>query len=146
MGHFSFWQKWLFVTGLLLALFGVTFALFGGTPLFEIFDTQINPVFWGSVEIPDLAAGEFQRWIYGVLGATIAGWGVFLAFIAHYPFKNREPWAWNCILTGIIVWYVLDTGISLYFRVYFNAVFNAVLLALVVIPLGFSRKHFGENQ
>jgi len=142
MGHFAFWQKWLFIVGLILTFFGITFALFSGTFLFKVFDTQINPSFWGTPEIPDIATDEFQQWIYGVLGATIAGWGVFLAFIAHYPFKKHELWAWNCILVGIIVWYVLDTGISLYFKVYFNAVFNAVLLAFVITPLGFSRRHF----
>ena len=82
--------------------------------------------------------------MYGVLGATLAGWGVFVAFIAHYSFKKKEKWAWNCILAGPLLWFVVDTAISLNFKVYFNAAFNTALFAAVVLPLWFSRKHFAQ--
>jgi hypothetical protein len=141
MRRFSLWQRWLFLVGLIMSVFGVLLALFNATPLFTLFDRQINPVFWGTVDIP-ASAKEFQKWVYGVLGATLAGWGVFVAFIAHYPFKRREKWAWNCLVTGVLVWFVIDTAISLNFKVYFNAAFNTVLFAAVLLPLGFSRKHF----
>ena len=143
MRRFSLWQRWLFVVGLIMSAFGVLLALFNATPLFALFDRQINPVFWGTVDIPG-EARDFQKWVYGVLGATLAGWGVFLAFIAHYPFKRREKWAWNCILAGLLVWFVIDTAISLNFKVYFNAAFNTVLFVAVVLPLWFSRKHFAQ--
>ncbi len=100
-----------------------------------------QPGLLGTVEIAD-SAGDFQKWIYGVLGATLAGWGVFVAFIAHYPFQQREKWAWNCILAGLLVWFVIDMAISLSFKVYFNVAFNTALFAAVVLPLWFSRKHF----
>ena len=141
MRRFSLWQRWLFVVGLIMSAFGVLLALFNATPLFALFDRQINPVFWGTVDIPG-EARDFQKWVYGVLGATLAGWGVFLAFIAHYPFKRREKWAWNCILAGLLVWFVIDTAISLNFKVYFNAAFNTALFAAVALPLWFSRKYF----
>jgi hypothetical protein len=143
MNSFSFWQRWLFFIGLLVAAFGMLLAFFSGTFLFELFDQQITPVFWGTVDIPG-SAREFQRWVYGVLGATMAGWGVFLAFIAHHPFKRKEKWAWNCILAGLLVWFVIDTAISLNFKVYFNAAFNTALFVAVVLPLGFSRKYFAQ--
>ena len=143
MRRFSLWQRWLFVVGLIMSAFGVLLALFNATPLFALFDRQINPVFWGTVDISG-EARDFQKWVYGVLGATLAGWGVFLAFIAHYPFKRREKWAWNCLVTGVLVWFVIDTAISLNFKVYFNAAFNTVLFVAVVLPLWFSRKHFAQ--
>ena len=144
MTQFTFWQRWLFIVGLIITVFGVTFALANSTALFGVFDIQVNPVFWDTVEITDRAAREFQSWIYGVLGATIAGWGVFITFIAHYPFRNRERWAWNCLLVAVLIWFVVDTAISMNFRVYFNVVFNTVLLTATLLPLGFSRKHFAR--
>jgi len=141
MTNFLLWQRWLFIVSLIMSVFGVLLALFNATPLFALFDRQINPVFWGAVDIP-AGAREFKQWVYGVLGATLAGWGVFVAFIAHYPFQQREKWAWNCLVTGVLVWFVIDTAISLNFKVYFNAAFNTVLFAAVLLPLGFSRKHF----
>jgi hypothetical protein len=143
VNNFSFWQKWLFVVGLLITVFGIMMAFFNGTPLFALFNSQVDPAFWGTEGIIDNAR-RFQQWIYGVLGATVAGWGVFLAFIAHYPFKNREKWAWNCLVAGLLLWYLVDTAISLNFRVYFNAVFNTLLVILVMLPVIFTTKYLVE--
>jgi hypothetical protein len=141
---FSFWQKWLFSAGIVMSIFGILMALLSGTPLFEVFNHQIDPVFWNTTLV-DANAKGFQHWMYGVWGATIAGWGIFLSFTAHYPFRKKEQWAWNCITTGLLVWYLLDTFLSIYYQVYFNAVFNTVLLALVALPVIAVRKHFAVS-
>jgi hypothetical protein len=140
-GKFALWQKWLLIVGAIIAVFGVMLALFGGTALFSIMNQQVSPVFWGAIDTP-ANAKDFQQWIYGVLGATMAGWGIFTIFIAHYPFKRKEQWAWTCLASGVLVWFVIDTTISLNFKVYFNAAFNTALLIAVMLPLAFSRKHF----
>jgi hypothetical protein len=46
------------------------------------------------------------------------------------------------MVAGLLLWYLIDTPISLYFGVVFNAVFNTILLALMVPPLVFTRRHF----
>ncbi len=140
MVRFAFWQKWLFILGLLITVFGAGLSLLGGTP-FQGPNSPIDTVFWG-IERTANSVVDFQQWIYGVLGATMAGWGVFTAFIAFYPFKKRERWAWNCLIAGLLLWYVLDTAVSLNFKVYFNAVFNTVLMALGLLPLAFTREEF----
>ncbi len=141
MATFAFWQRWLFVVGVLISVFGVLMALLSGTPIFELFNGQINPAFWGANAI-DSNARAFQTWVYGLWGATIAGWGIFLAFIAHYPFRNKEKWAWDCLTAGLGAWFVLDTSLSVYYHVYFNAIFNTILLILVAVPLFGTRKAF----
>lgn len=142
MGSFGFWQKWLFGFGLYLTVFGLVMAFFSQSRLMDfVFNSQIDPTFWDSVE-PSAPTLEFQAFIYGVLGATIAGWGIFIAFIAHYPFKEKEPWAWNCIATGLIVWFLVDTFVSIRFGVGFNVVVNTIFLLLALLPLIFTRKHF----
>ena len=65
-------------------------AIFNRTPLFAFFDSQVNPAFWGNTPMLPEVNG-FQGWIYGVLGATMAGWGTILAFIIRYPFLARRP-------------------------------------------------------
>jgi hypothetical protein len=143
MGAFTFWQRWLYGAGLLVMAFGLLIAVLSGTALFDtVFNHQINPVFWDTKTV-DGPTQDFQRWIYGVLGATVAGWGVFLAFMAHSPFKRRERWARDCIAAGIGLWFVVDTAISLYRGVYFNAlVVNVPLLVIVALPLWFTRGEF----
>lgn len=141
MQNFTFWQRWLLGVCAIMALFGVLMAFLSATPLFEVFNRQIDPAFWGAGDV-DEPARQFQHWMYGVWGATIAGWGVMLAGIVHYPFRKKEKWAWNCLALGLLVWYMLDTGLSVFYGVYFNVLFNTALLILAGLPVLFTRKEF----
>lgn len=143
MTNFSFWQRWLFVVGIAISVFGTLMALLSGTPLFDSFNRQIDPAFWGANAVGESAKG-FQQWIYGVWGSTIAGWGIFVTFIAHFPFQKKERWAWTCSFAGLLLWFILDTALSAYYRVYFNVAFNTTLLILVMLPLVITRKHFAQ--
>jgi hypothetical protein len=145
MERFDFWQKWLFIVSLLITAFGVFMACCNATSLFDLFNQQIDPVFWGSAQL-STAASNFQAWVYAVWGSTVAGWGIFLAFIAYYPFKQKEIWAWNCLVSGLLLWYLLDTGFSLYYQVVFNAIFNTLLLMLVIPPLGMTYRNFYSSK
>jgi hypothetical protein len=145
MDNFGFWQRWLFVVGLFVIIFGLLMSFLSQTGPFDLlFNNQINPIFWGGRTAPEEVV-SFQGWIYGVLGATVAGWGITLAFIARYPFKNKEKWAWNCVTLGMLVWFIVDTAISLYFGVIFNALFNTFLLIAVMIPVTMSHKAFTDT-
>ncbi len=142
MGSFDFWQKWLFGFGLYLVVFGLVLAIFGHSALMDrVLNAHIDPVFWGAEPLPE-SAERFQAWVYGVLGSVVAGWGMFVSFIAHYPFKARERWAWNCIAAVFATWFVVDTTISIYWSVDVNVLINLVFLAFVSLPLGFTRRHF----
>jgi hypothetical protein len=139
--QFAFWQRWLVAVSVIVVVFGLFMAFFNRTPLFDLFNQGVNPAFWGS-GAPPVEVGLFQRWAYGVLGATMAGWGLTLLFLARQAFRRRERWAWNAILAGILLWFVVDESISLTSGVYFNAAFNLVFLVLVGLPLIFTRRHF----
>jgi hypothetical protein len=142
MGSFTFWQKWLFIVSLIFALFGFFMAFFNQTLPFDfLFNNQINPVFWRSVQIP-IQALNFQQWIYGVLGATCVLVGIFLLYLIHYPFHKREIWVWKCISFGFTLWFFIDTSISLYSGVIFNAVFNVLLYVVFIGPMLMCRKYF----
>lgn len=144
MQRFNFWQKWLFAVGIYLAVFGLVLAFFNQTQLMDFaFNSRINPVFWNAGDIPEDTV-HFQAFIYGVLGATVSGWGIFLAFLAYYPFKAREKWARNCVAVGMATWFTADTAISVFYQVTFNVVFNTILLLLVGMPLLFTRKDFSK--
>lgn len=141
MISFPFWQRWLFVVGLMVSVFGIAMALLSGTQLFDLFNRQIDPAFWG-VNAVDNAARQFQHWLYGVWGATIAGWGIILSFIAYYPFSKRVRWARNSLIIALAIWFVLDTSLSIFYKVYFNAAFNTVLLILAGLPVVFTWEEF----
>ncbi len=145
MERFTFWQRWLFIVGLIVTAFGILLAFFNRTILFELFNTRIDPVFWGSVNVPQNTVA-FQRWINGVLGGVVAECGMFLSFVAYYPFKRKEKWAWNSVLAALFIWFFIDTPISLYFKVYSNALFNLALFVAILLPLIFTRKYFVQRN
>ena len=139
----QFWWKWLFGVGLLLVVFGLILAFFNQSSVMNsLVNDRINPTFWRNYE--ELPEGyiRFQSWIYGVLGATLSGWGVFVMFIARYPFKAKEKWAWNCLFAGLLLWFLVDTVISVNFLVILNVIVNIILFLLMLVPLIASRKHF----
>lgn len=145
MRKFSMWVVWLNIVCIIFVLFGLSLALFNQTSFFNfLFNNNINPVFWGDMELSSEIL-HFQQWVYGVMGATCAGWGIIIYFIVNNAFKKKEIWAWNSILVGIIMWFVFDESISLYFKVYFNAIFNVALIISIFLPLIFTRRYFRNN-
>lgn len=141
MSRFDFWQRWLLMAALGLVFFGLIIALFNDTGVLDlVFNDRIDPVFYNGDPGPQ--AREFRQWVYGVMGATVAGWGVFMAFIAQGPFKRREPWAWVCVAAGLSLWAVVDLAVSGYYQVWANVVLNVALVLLIALPLAFTRREF----
>jgi hypothetical protein len=145
MRRFHFWRIWLLIVTVVITVFGVLMAFLNQTAVFAIFNREINIVFWPNGEVGK-GFPQFQSWVYGVWGATVAGMGIFAAYVAYYPFARREKWARQCLAAGTVVWYVLDTHISLTSGVIFNALFNTVIFLLIGIPLAFTWKEFKADN
>lgn len=135
----GFWARWLSAYGLLIACLGLGTAFLGGTPLASAFSSLFEGVFFAPIGAP-AGFALYRGWIYGVLGATMAGWGIFLTFIARHAFAKKERWAWDCVMSGMLVWYAVDTLVSISYGVYAKAALNTVLLAAGLLPLVMARK------
>jgi hypothetical protein len=143
MSYFRFWRYWLLAVSVFIIAFGTIMAVANSTLLFAFFNSQIDPVFWGSNPVP-LPAQAFQAWVYGAWGATVMGWGITMFFLAHYPYKKQEKWAWQAVFVSVLSWYILDTGISWLFYVLINVFFNTAILILVLFPLIFTWKEMSN--
>ena len=141
----TFWDRWLSLMGWLLVVFGLILGFFNQTQLFYfVFNRHVSSVLWPNGISPNNIV-PFQAWIYGVLGFTVSGWGVFVLFLARHPFKKRERWARDCLFVGITLWYTTDTALSLHYGVNFNAVFNTALAVLFYLPLGITWNDFKKT-
>jgi hypothetical protein len=145
MNSFDFWQKWLFTAGIIMVVFGVALALGYGSPLFGWLMSGINSTFWANAAQMTPAMLAYQLWMVGLLGTVMACWGLTVAFIAFYPFRRMENWAWTCLASGVGLWFVLDESLSLFYRVYFNAIFNLGFLLMLVLPLVFTMGFFRKS-
>jgi hypothetical protein len=141
LDKFKFWQNWLFYASIFIAVYGALFAILNQPFVDFVYFNKVDPVFWGNKILSEEII-LFQKWIYGVLGSVVLGWGIFFAFIAYYPFKNKEKWSWNCIAVGMLLWFLFDSTISIYFKVFINAGFNIVFFLLAGLPLLFTKKYF----
>src|SRR5690349_7676420 len=122
---FGFWQRWLLAVSCLVVLFGLSLGILNQTAVFSlVFNNRIDPLFWADGS-PTAAARAFQQWIYGVLGATVAGWGITLTFIAAKPFARKESWSWHCLSLSVALWFMIDSAVSLAFGIDINVAFNA---------------------
>ena len=142
---FRFWQRWLLAVAVLCIVFGSVIALFSWSPLFSIFNGLVYDTFWPQSG-PDAGSLSFMLWTYGMLGGTMAGWGVFIAYLARHPFANKEHWAWECLAIGIAVWFLIDTAVSIFINAYFNVAINVLLLLLVAAPLLATKDLFSKFQ
>jgi hypothetical protein len=138
---FEFFQGWLVVVGAVMAVAGAAMVLIVESPLLAPVLRLLDRPFWPGG--PDDTARRFQAWAYSVTFATMAGWGVAIAFIAANAFAARQVWAWWAIAASVAVWYPFDTGRSALHRVWTNVALNTVVLVLVAIPLAAT---FGEMR
>ena len=143
MNTFNFWQKWLYYTSLFFAVIGIAVAFFNNSILFDFWNHYLKIWLGIEGEVP-ISLLKFKTFILGPLGGTIAGSYVLMAFIAKYPFRNREKWAWQAATLSLLTWFVIDSSICFYHGAYFNIVLiNLFTLVLQGLPLVFTRKYFG---
>lgn len=83
----------------------------------------------------------YLRLVYGVLGSVIVGWMLTLATIVVGPLRRRERWAWTAVVAGVVVWFVLDTGLSLVLGFVGHALFNVTFAIALAVPLAAIRNH-----
>ncbi len=142
--RFRFWQRWLVVVSGATVLFGLLMALGSGTWLFESYLGHVDEAFWPAGR--PAGADALYRWIFAVLGSSIAGWGVALTWIAHGPFGRRERWAQRCFLLSLGTWVFIDSGFSWHFGVHQEVLFNAAAVLLVGVPLVATRRAFRRRS
>jgi hypothetical protein len=131
---FAFWQRWLFVASIAFAVFGVVAAVWPFAPLFALRNIAIAETFFGGRWNGGSAA--YHAFSAGPLGGTIAGFYVLQAFIAAVPFRRRERWAWHAIVWATVLWFLVDSGVSLWHGAAFNVyMINVVPVAIFGVPL-----------
>ncbi len=139
--RFNFWVKYLKFVSLFFAALGVMWAVIGSFDPLGIYEKYFAQAFWGRDLLPTDAKRTF-RFILGPFGATSAGYFILQFFIAKHAYANRNMWGYNAMITAFLVWFILDTSISLLHKVYFNIVMANVPSLLLMLPIFFTKKYF----
>jgi ABC-type multidrug transport system permease subunit len=137
----KFWSGWLKITMLIVIIAGILLAVMANIIQWRYLDEQINRVFFGN-EYQSEPVEMLKRWLIGISGAVMAGWGCSMLYVVHHPFRRKEQWAWRCIFYPVIIWYIIDTSVSTYFGADFNVIINSILLLQIIAPLMFLHNQF----
>jgi hypothetical protein len=70
-----------------------------------------------------------------VLGAVMAGWSLLMMQIVRGPLREGSRWAWLMLVQSLVLWFLLDTGMSLVLRYPTHALFNVPFAVALGIPL-----------
>lgn len=137
---FRFWRKWLMTANLLLACMGVELVFLSDSILFAPLHDPINEHFFGTAQLaPDIA--KFSIFVFAIIGGLTAGFAWLSFQITRHALRPGATWVWNSLMTSVIAWFVLDTGMSAYLGVHVNVVGNAAFFLLIAVPLLAIRKH-----
>jgi hypothetical protein len=141
MNKFKFWHNWLLILASIITGGGLLMVILCQTPIYNDF----NKFIFNIINLqPDFTIQpKLFVWIYSVLGATMAGWGLFIWFVVKNAFRKKEKWSWFALLISSCVWFIPDTTISEICGAYLNVYSNCLLFLALIIPLWFTRYEFG---
>ncbi len=143
--RFHFWWRVLLAASLLSIAMGLLIAFWPNSPVFAPHTAALERVFFGGAMPED--ARHLRSFLLGPLGGTIAGYFLMQTLIVAGPFRRREPWAWHAIAWPLLLWFAVDSTMSIYHGAAFNVwMINLSTLLLVGIPLVATRRAFIGND
>ena len=128
-----FWRLWLVIWCWSVILFGAILvgggleATSGPTQLLFQF---LNP---GQAFVPD----QTLRFSLGVMGAVSVGWGVGLmgAIQVATDLGDQGTKAWRWIMASALIWFCIDSPMSVATGFGLNVIPNIILLSGLLIPI-----------
>lgn len=129
----GFWRNWLTVWCWAVGVFGAV--LVGGG--LEATSGPARLIF-GILDGPEpLDLNAQMRFSLAVMGAVTIGWAVTAAATiqAAILLGERATPVWRGLVAGVLVWFVIDTPMSIATGYGMNAIPNLILLATFLLPI-----------
>jgi hypothetical protein len=123
--------KWLQVVLFLVLIYSLLLVFAGTTAgsLFSWFG------FGPEESINTAAVRDYLRLPFMVLGAVMTGWAFLMIQIVRGPLTEGSAWAWTFLVRSLLLWIILDTGMSLVLGYPMHALFNIPFAIASGIPL-----------
>jgi hypothetical protein len=128
------WQNWFSAWAIGVVLFGALLA--GGA--FDATDGLLRMLLtlFGN-PLPEIMDAH-HRFGFGLMGAVSIGWGLTFWLLFKAINLLDAPTAaplWRKLTLFVLIWYVVDSYISIATGFWMNAVSNTLLIALYLVPL-----------
>ncbi|MFK7935653.1 MAG: hypothetical protein AB8G22_19220 [Saprospiraceae bacterium] len=140
--RFLFWQKWLTYANVFALIIGLLAAFAIDSFVFDVYNQNIQ-IQYADGQPLDPQMNLMKKWLFGIIGGTIAGFQLLIIFISENAFRKRERWAWVAVFSGMLMWFVVDSTACICYGAWFNVwLINIPSFILILIPLIATRKVF----
>jgi hypothetical protein len=95
----------------------------------------LDLAYWAPFGSDHQMSGEAGRLWIAISGGLLAGWGATLYLISSQVYARDPSLGSRIILTGVAVWFVIDSAGSVAVGAPFNMVMNFAFLLMFEIPL-----------
>lgn len=138
-GRFHFWRRWFTWANVTTLGVGLLVAFAGNSLPLALHNDLTREVFFGGEAFsPEVL--RLKNWLFGVIGASIVGFHALMIMLSEYALRRREQWAYRAAWLGLLSWFGIDTGVSLYHGAVHNVLLiNLVALVLIGLPLAMMR-------
>lgn len=126
----TFWRNWLLLWCMAVILFGIVLS----AAAFEASSGAARAAF-ALIDRPlPQTPDSLHRFLLALIGAVTIGWGLtLLAAIRAAAVPSRPLWAG--LTAAVLVWYVIDSLLSVATGFPLNAVSNSILVAGFLLPV-----------
>lgn len=125
------WIKWLQVVLVMLAAYSLLLVAAGDAARSLFAALGFGPP--TSIDSDELR--DYLRLPFMVLGAVLAGWCLLMIEVVRGPLRAGAPWALPAMVRSLVLWFVLDTSMSLMLGFPAHALFNVPFAVALGIPL-----------
>ena len=125
------WVTWLQAVLALLFVYALVL-VFAGSSAGQLFSAL---GFGPPAAIDDDQVRNYLKLPFMVLGAVLAGWSLMMIQLVRGPLREGSVWAWPILVRSLVLWFVLDTGMSLVLGYPWHALFNVPFALALGVPL-----------
>jgi hypothetical protein len=136
----KFWLGWLKTVIIIFIVTCISFAFLSKTDSLGALHKLINYIFFAN-KIPVKSMLLLQDWLMPVICVALAGRGLAMIYLISIPLKNKELWAWKCIFYSVMIWFFIDSMVSVYLGVGFHVLINCILFLQLMAPLLFLKSY-----
>lgn len=127
-------------------IIGLLVAFFGNSFIFELHNSKTELVFFSGKQL-DTNVLQLKNWLFGIIGATIAGFHLLVIMISENAFKLKQKWAYDAVLYSMVLWFTIDSSISIYYGALYNVLLiNLPALFMICLPLVMTKRDFENND
>lgn len=126
--------RWLLIVATLHVIGGVALAFEMPEFIWQAYQQDLYRVFTINNSQPENIENLVSM-IVRLFGPTVASWGLLMIYLIRQIFLFQDKVAWAFLISSLLMWFLLDTSISLSFGVMSHLWINSLAFVVILMPL-----------